>query len=153
IQDLALTWRYSIGHPYEEFSFPEGVDVAEVLSGWGLSQVARSILQTSLTRRPAPYPNWKAGQKLVGSALHYRLFRDRAYVERATPVLAGYVSSFERQLAASPHGLLGPERYSSDIPDSVLGLHSQAIVWQGLATMGAVWAQTGRPDLAARCRR
>ena len=27
IQNLGLTWRYSIGNPYEQFSFPEGVDV------------------------------------------------------------------------------------------------------------------------------
>src|SRR5690349_10215895 len=26
VQNLALTWRYSIGNPYEEFSFPESVD-------------------------------------------------------------------------------------------------------------------------------
>ena len=32
VQDLELTWRYSIGNPYEEFSFPESVDVAQVLA-------------------------------------------------------------------------------------------------------------------------
>jgi hypothetical protein len=31
VQNLLLTWRYSIGNPYEQFSFPEGVDVAEVM--------------------------------------------------------------------------------------------------------------------------
>ena len=30
VQNLGLTWRYSIGNPYEQFSFPEGVDVAQV---------------------------------------------------------------------------------------------------------------------------
>jgi hypothetical protein len=54
IQDLELTWRYSIGNPYEEFSFPEGVDVAEVLGEQGFAAVARSILQTSLTRPANP---------------------------------------------------------------------------------------------------
>ena len=85
IQNLGLTWRYSVGNPYQQFSFPEAVDVAQVLSGWGFARVARSILETSMNRRPRPYPNWKAGQRLVGSALHWRLFRDRAYIDRVDP--------------------------------------------------------------------
>ena len=152
VQDLTLTWRYSIGNPYQEFSFPEGVDVAQAMSGQGFADVARAILETSLTRPLQPYANWKMGQKLVGSALYYRLFRDRAYVDKVTPVLVGYVGSLGRQIAASPRGILQRERYSSDIADSVYGLHSQAVVWQGLRSMGRVWAQTGRPALAARCR-
>src|SRR5439155_26796182 len=30
IQNLGLTWRYSIGNAYEQFSFPESVDVGQV---------------------------------------------------------------------------------------------------------------------------
>jgi hypothetical protein len=152
IQDLELTWRYSIGNAYEEFSFPEGVDVAQVMSEWGLANVGKAILRTSLTRARRPYPNWKAGQKLVGFALHYRLFRDRSLIDRATPVLRGYVDALASQIAASPRGMLHRERYSSDIPDSVLGLHSQAVVWRGLREMAQVWEQTGHVSLAARCR-
>jgi hypothetical protein len=153
IQDLELTWRYSIGNAYEEFSFPEGVDVAQVMSEWGIADVGRSILQRSLTRDLRPYPNWKAGQKLVGFALHYRLFRDRSLIDRATPDLLGYVDALASQIAANPHGMLHRERYSSDIPNSVLGLHSQAVVWQGLRDMARVWEQTGHPSLAVRCAR
>jgi hypothetical protein len=152
IQDLALAWRYSVGNPYEQFSFPEGVDVAQVLSGWGFRDVARRILETSFHRRPRPYPNWKRGQKLVGVALHHRLFRDEAFVARATPVLRAYVDALARQLIADPNGLLGRERYSSDIPDDVYGLHAHAVVWQGLESMARVWQQTGRAALAARAR-
>ena len=46
VQNLLLTWRYSIGNPYEEFSFPEGVDVAQVLGEQGFEDVARAILRT-----------------------------------------------------------------------------------------------------------
>jgi hypothetical protein len=152
IQNLGLTWRYSIGNAYEQFSFPEGVDVAQVMAAYGFADVSRAILRTSLNRRPTPYPNWKMGQKLVGSALHYRLFRNRSYVDQVTPVLRGYVQILGRQIAASPRGLLQRERYSSDIPDSVYGLHSQAIAWQGLRSMAWVWERTGRKSLAARCR-
>jgi hypothetical protein len=145
VQNLGLTWRYSIGNAYEQFSFPEGVDVAQVTSTYGHQKVARSILRTSLTRRTNPYPNWKMGQKLVGAALHYRLFRDRAFVAEVTPALRGYVNELGRQLRASDRGILQRERFSSDIPDSVYG-------WQGLRWMGLVWAETGNEALAATCR-
>jgi hypothetical protein len=152
IQNLALTWRYSIGNAYEQFSFPESLDVAQVMAEYGFDEVSAAILRTSLTRRPTPYPNWKMGEKLLGFAVHYRLFRDRATVRRATPALRGYVAALGRQIRASPRGMLGRERYSSDIPDSVYGLHSQAVVWQGLRAMADVWAQTGEPALARTSR-
>jgi hypothetical protein len=153
IQNLGLTWRYSIGNAYEQFSFPEGVDVAQVMAAYGFDDVSAAILRTSLTRPLTRYPNWKMGQKLVGSALHYRLFRDRASVDRVTPALRRYVRSLGRQIRASRTGLLERERYSSDIPDSVYGLHSQAVAWQGLRGMGWVWERTGQTALAAECRR
>jgi len=151
-QNLALTWRYSIGNAYEQFSFPESVDVAQVMAEYGFRDVSAAILRTSLTRRPTPYPNWKMGEKLLGSAAHYRLFRDREYLRHATPALRGYVAVLGRQIRASRRGLLGRERYSSDIPDSVYGLHSQAVVWQGLREMAGVWAETGNVSLARTSR-
>jgi hypothetical protein len=153
VQELELTWRYSIGNPYEEFSFPESVDVAQVLSEQGFASVARSILRTSLTRKPNPYPNWKQGERLLASAEYFRLFADRSYIDAATPVLRRYVSVLGRQVESSRGGLLGRERYSSDIADLVYGLHSQTVVWAGLRAMADVWAQTGQPALAATCRR
>ena len=142
IQNLGLTWRYSIGNPYEQFSFPESIDVAQVMAEYGFGAVARSILTTSLTKKPRPYPNWKMGEKLLGSALYYSLHRDRAYVDRVFPTLRRYVSALGRQLPARGRGLLHRERYSSDIPDSVHGLHSQAVAWQGLKAIARVWAET-----------
>jgi hypothetical protein len=151
VQNLVMTWRYSIGNPYEEFSFPESVDLAQVIAAFGFAGVSRAILRTSLHRSPTPYPNWKMGEKLVGTALHYRLFGDRSYVREVTPVLRGYVGALGRQIEADKRGLLGRERFSSDIPDSVYGLHSQAVAWQGLRAMGQVWSRTGRVSLGARC--
>ena len=93
------------------------------------------------------------GQKLVGSALHYRLFRHSTFrCADVTPDLRAYVDELGRQLARSGRGLLQRERFSSDIPDLVYGLHSQAVAWQGLRAMGHVWAETGYAALAARCR-
>ena len=71
IQNLLLTWRYSIGNPYEQFSFPEGVDVAEVMGELGYAAVARSIMRTSLTRKDEPVSELEDGQaaRRVGAPL------------------------------------------------------------------------------------
>jgi hypothetical protein len=153
IQNLALAWRYSVGNPYQQFSFPEGVDVAEVMATRGFQHVARAILLESFTTPLTRYPNWKMGQKLVGSALYYRLSRDRSYVEQVTPLLHAYVAELGLQIRTNPRGILNRERFSSDIKDSVYGLHTQAVVWQGLRSMASVWAMTDHGPLAADARR
>ena len=153
VQSLVLTWRYSIGNPYEQFSFPESPDVARVMAEYGLAPVARSMLRTSLTRDEDRYRNWKRGERLVALAEYYRLSGDSALVRQTTPLLRRWVADFGRQLGANgrsglEHGLLARERYSSDIPDQVYGLHSQAVVWEGLRAM-APCGGDGRPALAA----
>lgn len=151
VQNLGLTWRYSLGNQYEQFSFPEGLDVARVMGEWGFGPVERSIVRTSLTRKETPYPSWKAGQKLLATAVYYRRFRDRAHVAATTPALRRYVDQLGARLEPRT-GLLGRERYSSDIPDQVYGLHAQAVAWQGLEAMAEVWEERGRKALAARTR-
>jgi hypothetical protein len=152
VQNLGLTWRYSVGNQYQQFSFPEGIDVAEVMVAHGFAAVARAMLLESFERPLAPYPSFKMGTKLVGSAVYYQLTRDKAYVERATPSLRAYMADLGDQIRSSPRGLLDRERFSSDIKDSVYGLHAQAIVWQGLRSMAYVWAETGYASLAAEAR-
>jgi hypothetical protein len=152
VQNLALTYRYSIGNQYEQFSFPESVDVARVLAEYGFAPVSRSILRTSLTRSEERYPNWKRGERLIGSAQYARLSGDIAFVRSATPALRRFVDAIGRQLRAGDGGLLARERYSSDIPEQVYGLHAQAAVWEGLRAMAGVWDQAGRRSLAVRCR-
>ena len=153
IQNLLLTWRYSIGNPYEQFSFPEGVDVAEVMGELGYPGVARSIMRTSLTRKDTPYPNWKTGKRLIGSALHYRLTRDRAYIDGATPTLRRYVDELGRQIAdggdraARPRALLLRHRRAGARP---------ALAGDGLAGAPRRWGASGRRpgtrSSRARCR-
>ena len=152
VQSLALSWRYSVGNPYQQFSFPEGVDVAQMFGANGLSEVARTILLKSFSTPLTRYPNWKMGQKLVGSALYFRLYRDRRYIAQVTPPLRAYVEALGSQIRSSPRGMLERERFSSDIEDSVFGLHTHAVVWQGLHAMADVWAATGRAALAADAR-
>jgi hypothetical protein len=148
VQNLLLTYRYSIGNSYEQFSFPEGVDAAQVMAEYGFEATARSMLRTALTRRSLPYPSWKMGEKLLGSAVYYRLLRDAKYIRLATPVLRRSVAWLQAKL--TQRGLLGRERYSSDIPAKVYGLHAQAVVWQGLRGMAEVWGDLGDDRDAAQ---
>ncbi len=49
-QLIAYGWRYSIGNPYEELSYAESLDAAEVAAEYGYPSVAKSIIELSLQR-------------------------------------------------------------------------------------------------------
>lgn len=160
IQNLGLGWRYSVGNRYEQLSTPEAMDVARVLASYGYLRETRSILRTSLRKRPSVPPtsltrstNWRMGARLVAFAHYYRLSGDAAEIRRATPTLRAYVRRLGRQIDASRHGLLHRERFSSDVSDRVYGLHSQTVVWQGLRAMAETWARVGNDRLARECSR
>ena len=148
VQNLGLSWRYSIGNPYEEFSFPESLDEAQVLAELGFFPESRTTLQVAFTRKPRPYPGWTMGEKLLASAVYARLSGDRRFLARATPMLTGYVVALRRRQEGS--GLLAPEHFSSDIPDAVQGLHAQAVAWEGLNAIAAVWAGDGQAAVRSR---
>jgi hypothetical protein len=152
-QDLALTWRYSIGNPYEEFSFAESLDVAEVMGSYGFTGVTRQILRTSFKRLSVAPSNWRMGELMIASARYYQLTGDRPYLRWVTPRIEWFMRVLGRQLRSDRHGLLRQERFSSDIATKVYGLHSQTAVWQGLDAIAAVWAKTGRPAHALHARR
>ena len=152
VQDLALTWRYSVGNQYEEFSFAEALDAAEVMAEYGLPGVTKEILRSSLTRLTGGTSNWRAGEKLTAAALYFRLSGDRQYLADATPVLSKIVEGLGRQIRTGHGGLLRKERYSSDVAAQVYGLHAQAAVWQGLNAIADAWRATGRTAHARKAR-
>ncbi len=118
IQSLMLTWRYSIGNPYEQFSFPESPDTARVLAEYGFDAAVRSVLRTSLSRDEERYRSWKRGSRLVALAAYTNLTGDPELVRRATPALSRWVADFARQLDASENGLLA---VSATRPTSPIG--------------------------------
>ena len=152
VQELLLAWRYSAGNPYEELSFAEAADVARVMAAFGHADVAQTILRFAMRRLPERFTNWRAGALLVAHADLYRLARDRAFLNDETPRLAQLVRAVGRQIDESSTGLLAREPYSSDIAREVYALHGQAVVWQGLSSLGRVWSLTGNQQLAARSR-
>ncbi|MEP6812994.1 MAG: hypothetical protein ABI990_08400 [Actinomycetota bacterium] len=152
IEELEMTWRYSVGNAYEELSFAEALDVAQVMTEFGYGDVARQILRYTLKQLPVRFTNWRAGERLVAGAQYFRLARDVRYLAEETPRLSAVVDRLAREIAASRTGLLPRERYSSDIAAAVVSLHGQTLVWQGLLAMSRVWAETGNGTLAERSR-
>jgi len=151
IQNLAHAWRYSLGNPYERFSW-ELVDVAEVMGEYGFTGVERAILSKAI-QRGSFFPNRADGLRLSLAADYYRRSGDARFVRQINPYLQGALGRFELQLGNSKTGLLDPERYGMDISAEVYGLHDQALVLQGLRAMAGVWTRVGRGDLASRATR
>ena len=148
IQNLLLSWRYSLGNSYAHFSW-ELPDVAEVMGAYGFGGVEQAILNKAV-RAPTLFPNRSAGERMVAAADYLRRFGDTNFVARVTPRLRRDIESFGRQLDAGAPGLLRRERYGADITGPIYGLHAQVLALQGLRAIADVWARTGRPQLATQ---
>lgn len=147
IQNMLLSWRYSLGNSYERFSW-ELVDVAEVMGAYGYGEIERAIMDAGL-RAPTLFPNRSAGERMAGTADYVRRFGDTNFVDQVTPRFRKDVESFAGQLDAGPPGLLRRERYGADITGPIYGLHAQALALQGLRATADIWSRSNRPQLAA----
>ncbi|MFL5953878.1 MAG: hypothetical protein ACJ76I_07205 [Gaiellaceae bacterium] len=152
-QALSYGWRYSVGNPYEELSFAEALDSAEVTAAYGYPAIAKQILEVALRRlREKPYrlTAWRAGHVLATAATYYDLTRDREFVRRETPELARVMAGIAARRTAN--GRLRPEPISSDALYSIDGVAAQVAAWYGLLAADRLWSVTGHRDLAARAR-
>jgi hypothetical protein len=152
VQQLVQSWRYSVGNPYEELSFAEALDTAQVMAEYGFPTTADGILRIALDRLPQRFSSWRAGELLLAAAVNYDLYRDRKALTRETPGLATTVETLaSRQLTdGAAAGRLQPEPLSSDVFGAVDGVPAQVVAWQGLAAISRVWSVTGHAELAAR---
>lgn len=157
-QLMAFGWRYSVGNAYEELSYAESLDAAEVAAEYGYASVAKSIIQLSLQRmrlRPLRFTPFRGGHLLFTAATYYRLTRDRAFLRAETPALGRLVERIAaRQRRSGPKkGRLLPQPLSTDLEahdvDSVPG---QIEAVEGLLSIGRVWSTTGYRAQAARAR-
>jgi hypothetical protein len=156
-QEITLGWRYSVGNPYEELSFAEGLDSAEVTASFGFPNVAEATLQMALKRlvqKPKRFTAFRGGHILSTAAFYYRQTRDRAFLARETPALARIVQGIAaRQVRSGPaRGRLRPEPISSDIPYDVESVNGMIAAWQGLLAIDHVWSVTGHRAAARRAR-
>jgi len=152
VQQLVQSWRYSVGNPYEELSFAEALDTAQVMAEYGFPTTADGILRIALDRLPQRFSSWRAGELLLAAAVNYDLYRDRKALTRETPDLAVAVETLAgRQLTdGAAAGRLQPEPLSSDRSGAVDGMPAQVVAWQGLAAISRVWSVTDHAELAAR---
>jgi hypothetical protein len=146
IQNLQMTWRYSLGNPYQAFEFPESLENADVLGEYGFADADRAIVRSSLTREPGLYPAWEAGSRLLAVARYVSLTGDRRFLAETAPEIACNISFLRHR--QRPTGLLAPERYTADLPTVAVGLGAQATVLQGLTMM----ANAPSRAIAARLR-
>jgi hypothetical protein len=157
-QLIAYGWRYSIGNPYEELSYAESLDAAEVAAEYGYSSVAKSIIELSLDRmrlRPQRFTAFRGAHILSTAATYYRLTHDRNFLRAETPALDSIVRRIAaRQLRTGPaRGRLLPEPLSTDLEDkNVDSVPGQIDAVQGLLAIGRVWRSNGYPAHAARAR-
>ena len=157
-QLIAFGWRYSIGNPYEELSYAESLDAAEVAAEYGYSSVAKSIIEFSLDRmrvRPWRFTAFRGAHILSTAATYYRLTRDRSFLRAETPALDGLVKRIAaRQLHSGPaRGRLLPEPLSTDLENhNVDSVSGQIEAVTGLRAIGRVWRSNGYPAHAARAR-
>jgi hypothetical protein len=157
-QLIAYGWRYSVGNPYEELSYAESLDAAEVAAEYGYPSVAKSIIELSLDRmrlRPWRFTAFRGAHILSTAALYYRLTRDRVFLRAETPALTGLVDRIAaRQRHTGPaRGRLLPEPLSTDLEDeNVDSVSGQIEAIEGLLAIERVWSSAGYPAHAARAR-
>ncbi len=148
IQNLFMTWRYSLGNAYEAFYQPESSDTVGTLGAYGFTDAYQASLQALLPlSKGSDRRNWEEGEKLFHAADYYRLTGDKAFIESNDAAYAGYAADLAAQQAADPNGLLEPQQYSSDINHDVYGLHQIGVAIKGLKAMLGVWHDIGRQDL------
>jgi hypothetical protein len=154
IQNLQLSWHYSLGNAYEGFYQSESSAAVLALAEYGFLGDARTALESLLPKAHGYSTNLEEGQKLAAGAAYALLSGDAAFIRRQTPVYAGYALDLATRRAANPDGsgLLDRQRYGSDITERVYGLHQQARAWRGLRDMAYVWDLVGSDRLAARYR-
>src|SRR5215470_846667 len=151
-QLISYGWRYSIGNPYEELSYAESLDAAEVAAQYGYSSVARSIIELALERmrvRPWRFTAFRGAHILGTAALYYRLTGDRSFLRAETPAFERLVARIAgRQL---PSGKLHPEPLSTDLEDvDVDSVSGQIEAVQGLRAIGDVWLAAGHGRAGTR---
>jgi hypothetical protein len=157
-QLIAYAWRYSIGNPYEELSYAESLDAAEVAAEYGYPDVAKQIIAFSLDRmriRPWRFTAFRGSRILTATATYYRLTHDHDFLRAQTPALAGLVQRIaDRQIRTGPkRGRLEPEPLSTDLENkNVDSVSGQIAAVQGLLAIGRVWSSVGDTAHAARAR-
>ncbi|HEX6443991.1 MAG TPA: twin-arginine translocation signal domain-containing protein, partial [Streptosporangiales bacterium] len=155
LQNLVMGWQQSIANGYEttdpHFAFvPEVATSVAALGEMGfLDEYRANIAQIQAKGQGQDaFPSWEQGIKLQSAANYYLLSNDGSYLRDNLPTFQAYLDDFRQQRAKDPNGLLEKQRYGSDIPEPVYGVHLQADAWRGMRDMGLVLRLIGEDDAA-----
>ncbi len=155
-QLISFGWRYSVGNPYEELSYAESLDAAEIAVEYGYPSVARSIIDLALRRiraDPTTFRAFRGGHILSTAALYVRATRDRAFLRAETPALADVVATIaaRQRHTGKLKGQLIPEALSTDLENhAIASVPGQLEAIQGLRAIGRVWSGAGDSANAER---
>jgi len=148
IQNLLMTWRYSLGNQYEAFYQDSSSAAAGTLGAFGFPEEYKASLQALLPMsKGSNRRNWEIGEKLFHAANYYRTTHDRTLIDANETAYEGYAADLQAQHDADPNNLLERQQYSSDIKHDVYGLHQIGVALEGLKSMVSVWRELGRQDL------
>ncbi|MCC7335754.1 MAG: hypothetical protein IT422_11690 [Pirellulaceae bacterium] len=153
IQNLFMTWRYSIGNAYESWYPQESSDALKTLGEFGFLDEYRDNLQVLL---PQPFrgPNERMmeyAHKLFYTAHCAQLTGDSAWLTANRPLVTRWIQGMRDVMASDPRGLLGKTR-AGDIHTERYYSDHQAIGWRGLRDMALLCDQQGWMDDARDAR-
>ena len=151
IQNLFMTWRYSIGNAYEGWYPHESGSALKVLGEYGFQTHYRDNMQVLIPRvfRGENERMMEYGQKLFYIAHYALLTRDRSMVDTNRARITSWLDAMVAKMADDPHGLLGRTR-AGDIHTSRYYSNHQTNGWRALRDMAAVYSQLGYDDESHR---
>ncbi len=149
IQDLLMTWRYSLGNAYQAFYQPESNSTVAILGRYGFTDIYRQSLKDLLPMsKGANRRSWEFGEKLTHAADYYRLTGDASLILENMETHIAFADDLATQHANDPNHLLERQQYSSDVKSSVYGLHQIGTAVYGLQSIVSVWKELGEDKLA-----
>ncbi|HJN13517.1 MAG TPA: LamG domain-containing protein [Pirellulaceae bacterium] len=150
IQNLFMTWRYSIGNAYESWYPQESGDALKALGEYGFLDEYRENLQVLLPRtfRGEDERVVEYAHKLFYTAHCARLTADHAWLAANRTLVKRWIEGMRDVIANDPQGLLGMTR-AGDIHTHRYYSNHQAIGWRGLRDMASLCADQGWQDDAS----
>ena len=147
IQNLFMTWRYSIGNAYESWYPQESGDALKALGEYGFLDEYRENLQVLLPRtfRGDDERMMEYAHKLFYTVHCSRLTADHAWLAVNRPLVKHWIDGMRDVMPNDPRGLLGKTR-AGDIHTHCYYSNHQAIGWRGLRDMAALCADQGWDD-------
>jgi len=151
VQNLFMTWRYSLGNQYERWYPRESGDPLSILGEYGFVKRTRENLQVLLPQkfRTENERMMERGVKLFYAARYYFLTADSSFIQKNRPLFSLWMDGFLDKMKDDPHGILGKGR-GGDINTGAYYAHDQAQPWRGMRDMAYIYNKLGFTEEARK---